>query len=292
MPPRLKSSISTRKSGSTKIREWQAFGEELARARDELVHQRHVAIVEAARFNIFGGKTMAREEIERNVDSVFLEIARDVLPEIRELQRGASGVGKCLALGVAVAAQIEHEAANRIRGIAAVTEHVVPGGVARDGLILAKRCKQIGEGLDGNFAGANRGCKRDENGMSGFARIAAAQHDFPILERGESLRVIGNLVGQIVGPAAIGVHVVKMLMQAARQEPRDHTEIFVVMAREMARVSLGLFDRAALGRQAARDFEFLDGGGRHVLRKTVTVCRLRQNKIPERVPRAVTQIRE
>jgi hypothetical protein len=47
------------------------------------------------------------------------------------------------------------------------------------------------------------------------------------------------------------------------------------MAREMARVSLSFRDRAAFGRQAARDFEFLDGGRRHDLRNAIQECRVR-----------------
>ena len=57
----------------------------------------------------------------------FLEIARNVLPEIGELQRRAGGVGKPLALGIAVAAQVQHQPAHGIRRIAAVAEQIVPG---------------------------------------------------------------------------------------------------------------------------------------------------------------------
>jgi len=39
---------------------------------------------------------------------------------------------------VTIAAKIKDEATNRIRGIDAVTDHGIPGGIALGGLVLAK----------------------------------------------------------------------------------------------------------------------------------------------------------
>ena len=44
-----------------------------------------------------------------------------VLPEVCQLQRGASVVGKLLALSVAIAAEVQHEMSHRVRGIHAVS---------------------------------------------------------------------------------------------------------------------------------------------------------------------------
>ena len=56
---------------------------------------------------------------------------------------------------------------------------------------------------------------------------------------------VGNFVAEIVGPAAIRVDVVKMLMKFLREQPGDDVEIFVVMRGQPARVMLRLFGRAA-----------------------------------------------
>ena len=79
---------------------------------------------------------MLCQQIERKIDAIFLQIHRDVLPEIGELQRGAGGVREALALGIAIAAQIQHQTADGIRRVAAIAEHVVEGLVARHGLVL------------------------------------------------------------------------------------------------------------------------------------------------------------
>src|SRR5689334_14705274 len=99
----------------------------------------HVALIEVALDNIVFGEALGRRGVEWNVDAAFVEVARNVLPKIRKLQRGAGGVGKTLALLVAVAAKIQNEAADRIRRINTVAEDAIPVGVALSGLILAKR---------------------------------------------------------------------------------------------------------------------------------------------------------
>ena len=113
------------------------------------------------------------------------QIARNVLPEIGELQRRASGVGKPLALGVAIAAQIQHQPADGIGRIAAILEHVVPGFVALHGLVLAKGREQIAKRLDGNVEGSHGRRERDENGMRGSSRVAQIQLPLPPVQQFE-----------------------------------------------------------------------------------------------------------
>jgi len=47
---------------------------------------------------------------------------------------------------------------------------------------------------------------------------------------------IGNFVAKIIGPAAVGVDIVKMLVQRFGDSPRYNIEIFVVMRGQPARV--------------------------------------------------------
>ena len=63
---------------------------------------------------------------------------------------------------------------------------------------------------------------------------------------------VADLVAQIVGPAAEGVDVVEILVQALGQQEADHVEIFVVMRGQPARVALG-FGNGVDARPAPRE---------------------------------------
>jgi len=76
--------------------------------------------------------------------------------------------------------------------------------------------------------------------------IDTLQFVFPRIEQLERPGGIVHLIAQIVRPPAVGVHVVEMLVQVARKQPRNHVEILVVVRREPARVALGLGGRTTL----------------------------------------------
>ena len=65
-----------------------------------------------------------------------------------------------------------------------------------------------------------------------------------------------DLVGQVVGPAAIGVDVIEVLPQAPGQQARGDVEVFVVMGGQPARVVLRFGHRTAEWRQRAGYFQF------------------------------------
>ena len=71
------------------------------------------------------------------------------------------------------------------------------------------------------------------------ARVKQPQLIFPGIQQHERPRGSRNFVAQIVRPAAVRIHIIKMLVQVLRQKPRHHIEIFVVMRRQPARVALG-----------------------------------------------------
>ena len=81
---------------------------------------------------------MLRGYIERNVDASLFKVARNVLPKIGELQSGARRIGKFLTGFVVIPAKIEHQPADRIRGVDAVVKNGIPGAVALDDLVFAK----------------------------------------------------------------------------------------------------------------------------------------------------------
>ena len=78
----------------------------------------------------------------------------------------------------------------------------------------------------------------------------------PPAEQFERACRVGDFVAEIVGPAAIGVYVVEMLMEVLRQQPGHNVEIFVVMRGEPAGVFLRGRGRAAGIRGVAGDVNF------------------------------------
>src|SRR5690348_12803503 len=136
--------------------ERQTFCKQGTRASDQMLHQANVAVIKAAFDDIIFRKAMRCDSIKRNIDAAFVQVARNVLPEIGKLQSGAGGVGKALALLVAIAAEIEDQTAHGIRRIEAVAENRVPIRITLGRLVLAKRLEQIGERLPGNVFGDNR----------------------------------------------------------------------------------------------------------------------------------------
>ncbi len=194
--------------------------------------------------------------IERNVNAADVQVARNILPEVRELQCGASGIGQTLTLLVAVAAEIQDQASHGICRIYAITEDGLPVRITLDGLILTESFQEVRERLPGNIFCDYRLAQRDEHRMGWLAFVASIQLMFPPGEQFQRARRIGNFVAKIVGPAAVGVDVVEMLMQGLGEEPRNDVEIFVMVRRKPARVPFGYFGRAAGLRRVFGDFDF------------------------------------
>ncbi len=72
------------------------------------------------------GQTVFRQGIQRDIEAALFEVARNVLPEIRQLQRGASVIGELLPRFVAIVAEIKNEAADGIRRVHAIVEQRNP----------------------------------------------------------------------------------------------------------------------------------------------------------------------
>src|SRR5712664_1126177 len=132
----------------------------------------------------------------------------------------------------------------------------MPVLIALDGLVLAESFQEIGEGLLGNIFRNDRLAQRHEDWMRRLAFVTGVQFVLPPMEQFECAVGIGNFVAKIIGPAAVGVDIVKMLVQRFGEQPRYNIEIFVVMRGQPARVFLRFFRRAAgLGRMPG-DVEF------------------------------------
>ena len=129
-PPRLNSSISVASARSTFADQRQTLREPFPRALDFKLHhlaERGSVFAVADRFF---AHAEAAQVFERKINSSFGKVRAHVLPEVRQLQRGASVIGKLLALGIAVSAEIQHQVADRIRRIPAIAQQIVERFVA------------------------------------------------------------------------------------------------------------------------------------------------------------------
>ena len=82
---------------------------------------------------------------QRHVQAAVRPVAREILPEIRQLQRRAERVRRAIERFVSMAGDPQHQPADRIRRPRAVVQHVVPRCVALDGDVLPEGAEQIVE---------------------------------------------------------------------------------------------------------------------------------------------------
>src|SRR5215475_15864519 len=122
---------------------------------------------------------MACEDIKRDVNPVFVEVTRDILPEICELKSGACEIRKSLPFDIPVSSQIEDKAADGISGIPAVAQDGFPARVPVDVLVLSKRGEEVGERLHRNVAGYDRFVQRYKDRMLRSPSVALLQLGFP-----------------------------------------------------------------------------------------------------------------
>src|SRR6476620_1463904 len=92
--------------------------------------------------------------------------------------------------------------------------------------------------------------------MRRLAVITRVQLRLPPAEQFEGASGIGDFVAEIVGPTAIGIYVVEMLMEVLRQKPGHDVKILVMVGRKPARVSLRSLGCAAGLRRVAGDVNF------------------------------------
>ncbi len=106
--------------------------------------------------------------------------------------------------------------------------------------------------------------------MGRLALVALVQQILPPIEQGEAAAGIAGFVGQIVGPAAVGVDVADMLPQPPRKEPAGDHEILVVPVGQPPAVSADFAQSQRLGGcVGAEAFEIV---GEHALTWVAFYC--------------------
>ena len=121
----------------------------------------------------------------------------------------------------------------------AVAEQLLVGLVAMSELVLLEGDQQIEKRLRRNMKTLDRLVEGDHDRVPGLALITAQQFLPPPVQQVESPLATACFVGEIVGPAAIGVHGMKMPQQIAWQEQRRDGEVLIVSARQPAAIGTG-----------------------------------------------------
>ena len=203
-----------------------------------MTHQRKELRRRDALLEVLGRDAEFAQVLAREVDAILFQIDRNILPEIRELKSAAHEIGKMLTLRIAIAEQIQHQAADRIRRIARVgREDLVERIEAAEIHVGAKRHQEIGERLARDVVAADRVGQRDEHRMARRARVAEVQLALPLVELAE----VVLLVGEVIGHARVRVDRVHRRTHLARHQPRRDGEIFVVRLRQARTILIGGF---------------------------------------------------
>ncbi len=122
----------------------------------------NLAFLHSKTHHRFGGK----------ITAAALLVLDDVLPEIRQLERGADLVGEQRDLLVPITTDQKHQSAYWIGRVVRVFEQFVPGFVFRLDLIHAEGDQKVMEELSREIARPDRLVQCDEHRMHGaFRRI-------------------------------------------------------------------------------------------------------------------------
>src|SRR6516164_3290748 len=186
------------------------------------------------------GNAEAGEIFERKIDAAFLEVDGNILPEIGELQCGASEVGKLLAFRIVVAAQVEHKMTHGVGRVLAVAEQVGEAWIAGDNLVLAKGLKKIRKLMPRDTELLHGFAQRYEYWMTRLPVVTARQFGLPLVEQQERLLLVADFIAEVVGDATVSVDVIEMLVQVLGKKPSDDRKIFVVRGGEFPAIFLGL----------------------------------------------------
>ena len=147
--------------------------------------------------------------VARHVEAALRAVPLEVLPEVRELQRGADRVRRGVEPSLAVAGDAQHQPADRIGRSPAVVEQVGPGLVALSRYVLPERAQQIVEAAATSRSHrriVSRERREDVAASESDPRTAARRRRreprLPVVEQRQArVGVARAFVGEVVGHA-------------------------------------------------------------------------------------------
>ena len=183
---------------------------------------------------------------------------------VRELQRRADRVGVHERLVVAwLAAHHQDQPPDGVGASPAVVDELLPGVVALHDLVLLERLDEVVEGLDGQVVPLDRRSQGDEHGVARGPVEALLELTPPPGEQLQRTLGVSDLVAEIVGPPAEGVHGGEVVPQVPRHEPAEHCEVLVAAPGKATAPGPGLLDRERLTPIRAVGLELLYGADAH-----------------------------
>ena len=134
--------------------------------------------------------------LQWDVDAAYRVVARHVLPEVGELERGARRVGEQHVLLGCIAEDVEHHPSNGVGGVVAVVEDVGVGLEPFRPLVDAVRLDQFAERLLRDLRAPDGVLQCNHDGVRGLAGVGEGELRFPFVEQREP--VAGRLVAEVV----------------------------------------------------------------------------------------------
>ena len=198
----------------------------------------------------------------RQIDPPPGPVQGHVLAEVGQLQPGADRVGQPRPGLIVASPEVKDQAADGVGRVAAIVEHLVGRLVAIDLLVLPEGRQEIDERVGRDRELADRLGQGDEHRMARLALVAFAKLTLPPVQQGQALPGIAGLVGQVVGPAAVGVDVVEVLPQLAGEQQAGDGEVLVMPLGQPPAIAPGLAERRAFGRAGLRPKTLQIGGKR------------------------------
>lgn len=199
------------------------------------------------------GRAAGRVDLTRDVQPTGGPIASKVLPEIRELQRGAQRVGRSIEVFASIAGNAQHQAADRVGGSAAVVEQLAPRVVPSRHGILAERADEIVEQDQRQIElpnGVRDGPDDEATEIVGrpggrlFDRDRCMQALLPGAEVFEPFGGRGRaFVCDVVRHARKRIHRGHVWTHGRRQQSRGHWKILVVRSCERSARAVGTLER-------------------------------------------------
>src|SRR5258708_107269 len=127
---------------------------------------------------------------------------------------------------------------------------MIKGFKAGDDLVLAKGNQKIRKLMLRNVELTHGLSQGNKDGMAGGTLITLVKLGLPLAEQGQRLLGISYFIAQIVGNAAVGIYVEKVLAQPLGQEPCGDRKILVMALGELRTIGLRLPERRSRFRNA------------------------------------------
>ena len=199
-----------------------------------LPRRRHASSIEIAFVGASG-----LQECLGHVDATFLPVALDILPEVRQLQRRADGIGPFITTWIAIPRNPQHQTADGVGRSPGVVEDILPLRVPLHEYVLLECAQEVVE--QGHLQLERPHCRRQRReDVAGVGTVAldatrggVVETLPPFVEQFEAAIVsVAAFVSEVVGDTGEGIDGRDVRPRRFRQQFRGDWKILVVLTRE------------------------------------------------------------